>query len=127
MASRHVFPLKRAPGPYPPPPSIFAQMPTWATLWDHVFTAQIGLFSYGALPLFAAFLAENKLTRAFSHISDVGLPMYLAYHAAYLACVEVGGLPHAFLVREYVVIPFVPPPPPPTHTHIRTQLRAAGS
>ncbi len=66
-----------------------SKMPTRATLWDHISTAQVALFSYAVLPLLVAFLAENKITRTFSHVSDVGVPMYAAYHAVYLACVEV--------------------------------------
>ena len=64
------------------------QMPTRATLLDHITTAQVALFSYAALPLFAGFIAEKKLTFAYASIDEVGWPTYLAHTVLYFACVD---------------------------------------
>ena len=43
---------------------------------------------YAALPALTEAVVEAGWTRVYSRIADVGLPRYLAYFAAYMACVE---------------------------------------
>ena len=43
---------------------------------------------YAALPALTEAVVEAGWTRAYARIADVGLPRYLAYFGAYMACVE---------------------------------------
>ena len=43
---------------------------------------------YAALPALTEAVVEAGWTRVYARIGDVGLPRYLAYFAAYMACVE---------------------------------------
>lgn len=45
---------------------------------------------YAALPAVTEAVVEAGWTRVYSRIADVGVPRYLAYFAAYMACVELG-------------------------------------
>jgi len=45
---------------------------------------------YAALPAVTEAVVEAGWTRVYSRIADVGAPRYLAYFAAYMACVELG-------------------------------------
>ena len=43
---------------------------------------------YAALPALTEAVVEAGWTRVYARIGDVGVPRYLAYFAAYMACVE---------------------------------------
>jgi len=65
--------------------------PTSETIIDQMQLAQSSIFIYAALPVFSEFLIENKVTRCYFYVAEVGgwLP-YLAYLALYMFFVEIG-------------------------------------
>lgn len=66
------------------------QKPTRATILEQIYVAQTSIFSYVILPLFGSLASEKGWNLAYSSMSEVGLPMYSLYFAAFLFLVEVG-------------------------------------
>jgi len=65
--------------------------PSWATILDQMQLAQASIFVYAGLPVLSEFLIENKLTKTYFYLQEVGgWPHYFAYLFLYIALVEIG-------------------------------------
>lgn len=65
--------------------------PTSATIIDQICLAQSSLVVYAGLPVLSELMIENKLTRVYFYVDEVGgwIP-YLGYLFAYITLVEIG-------------------------------------
>ena len=65
--------------------------PTVETIIDQICLAQSSLVAYAALPVLSELMIENKVTRVYFYIEEVGgWGPYFLYFAMYIALVEVG-------------------------------------
>jgi len=64
--------------------------PTFATISDQMALAQASIFIYAGLPIISEILIENKLTRCFFYLGEVGLLQSLFYFLIYITLVEIG-------------------------------------
>lgn len=65
--------------------------PTWAIILDQIVVAQTAIFMYAALPVFTQFVVENKLTRAYFYVDEIGgWGYYALYLFIYFCFVEYG-------------------------------------
>jgi lathosterol oxidase len=66
-------------------------MPASDVIADQMMVAQTSLFIYAALPILSEFLIENKLTKVYFYVDQVGgYGWYFAYLLCYITCVEIG-------------------------------------
>jgi len=66
-------------------------LPTTGIMVDQMMLAQSSIFMYAALPVFSEFLIENKVTKTYFFIAEVGgWTWYFVYLFAYIVCVEIG-------------------------------------
>ena len=67
------------------------ELPSTAIILDQILLAQSAVFLYAALPVFSGFLIENKLTKTYFYIEEIGgWGMYFAYLFVYMVAVEIG-------------------------------------
>jgi lathosterol oxidase len=65
--------------------------PSWSVIFDQVALAQAATFLYAALPVFADWLVENRFTRCYFYIEEIGGWGYYALSmVVYMCLVEVG-------------------------------------
>jgi Delta7-sterol 5-desaturase len=65
--------------------------PTAATIIDQICLAQSSLVVYAGLPVLSELMIENKITRVYFYVDEVGgWGMYFLYFFAYIALVEIG-------------------------------------
>jgi lathosterol oxidase len=66
-------------------------LPTWDTFLDQMCLAQSSLFIYASLPVISEFLIENKFTKVYFYVEEVGgWHMYFVYLFLYFVFFEVG-------------------------------------
>jgi len=66
-------------------------LPTTAIMLDSMMLAQSSMFVYAALPVFSTFLIENKVTKVYFYIDEIGgWQWYGAAFLAYMTLVEIG-------------------------------------
>ena len=66
-------------------------LPTDAIIIDQMMLAQSSVFLYAALPVFSGFLIENKLTKTFFYLEEIGgWPQYFGLLVVYMFFVEIG-------------------------------------
>ena len=67
------------------------QFPTFATMADQMVLAQSSLFLYAMLPIISEFLIENRITRCYFYLDEIGgfVPALL-YFILYIVFVEIG-------------------------------------
>mmetsp|Transcript_28494 Transcript_28494/g.39244 ORF Transcript_28494/g.39244 Transcript_28494/m.39244 type:complete len:325 (+) Transcript_28494:23-997(+) len=64
--------------------------PSFETISDQMALAQASIFVYAGLPILSEILIENKLTRCFFYLGEVGLVPSLVYFLIYIVLVEIG-------------------------------------
>jgi Delta7-sterol 5-desaturase len=65
-------------------------MPSWADMSEQMSVSLWALPLYSLLPSTTEELCERGYTLTYAHVSDVGVPMFIAYMVLYLAFVEFG-------------------------------------
>ena len=66
-------------------------LPSNEIIVDEMLLSQMSLFIYAALPVLSEFLIENKLTKVYFYVDEVGgWKFYALYFLLYLALVELG-------------------------------------
>ena len=66
-------------------------MPAKETMFDQMKLAQLSLVAYAALPILSEYMIENKMTRTYFYLEEVGgWGYYFLYLFAYIALVEIG-------------------------------------
>lgn len=64
--------------------------PSKETIMDQMALAQSSIFVYAGLPIISEYLIENKYTRCFFYLGEVGLLPSLLYLVVYIVLVEIG-------------------------------------
>ena len=66
-------------------------LPTSATILDQMLLSQMSMFIYAGLPVISEWLIENKLTKVYFYVDEVGgWAFYGVYFVLYIALVEFG-------------------------------------
>jgi lathosterol oxidase len=66
-------------------------LPSDSIIIDQMLVAQSAIFMYAALPVLSGFLIENKLTKIYFYIDEIGgWGMYFAWLFVYMFFVEIG-------------------------------------
>eukprot|EP00894_Picocystis_sp_ML_P001607 jgi/Pico_ML_1/52124/g2884.t1 len=65
-------------------------MPSKKDVVEQIKVSMKAIPLYALLPCAAEWMVERGWTKAYANISDVGIPMFFAYFAMYMCCVEFG-------------------------------------
>ena len=64
--------------------------PSRETILDQMALAQSSIFVYAGLPIVSEYFIENRLTRCFFYLGEVGLLPAVLYFILYIVLVEIG-------------------------------------
>lgn len=66
------------------------EKPSKKDVFEQIKVSMMAIPLYALLPCAAEWMVERGWTKAYASISEVGIPMFFAYFAMYMSCVEFG-------------------------------------